>query len=120
MRITDSQIATLRNPELTADRVRDIRQTGLTTGTLNEMFQDVEDDLRQVRDKSEIEDGRVRTDSESGNSDGGETAKREREERPPSDEDEELRRRAAEDLLNLPVTKSKDSEVETSRFDVRV
>jgi hypothetical protein len=117
MRVTDN-MAMMRTPDMAADRARDIRQTGLNTGTLNEIVRDAEEDLEEVRDKPEIEDGRVRTDSESGKEAGQEEAKRKR--RPPKkeDEDEQLRRRASEDLLNLPVTKKQ--ETESKRFDIRV
>jgi hypothetical protein len=117
MRVTDT-MATLRTPEMAADRVRDIRQTGLTAGTLHEIVQDTDESLHMVRDKPEIEDGRVRADSESEKEAGQEEAKRERKEPPPSDEDERLRRRAAEDLINLPVTGKQ--ETEPRRFDIRV
>jgi hypothetical protein len=109
-------MVSLRTPEMAADRVRDIRQTGLTTGTLNEIAQDAEEDMQQVRDKSEIEDGRVRTDAERESP--GEQEKPERKEPPPIDEDEELRRRASAQLLNLPVVSK--NETETKRFDIRV
>jgi hypothetical protein len=119
MRITDNA-AMMRTPELAGDHARNIRQTGLTAGTLNEIVQDTEEEMQQVRDKDEIEDGRVRADSESDNGTGGEQAQRDRGGEAALDEDEKLRRRASEDLLNLPVTKSKGSETETRRFDVRV
>jgi hypothetical protein len=117
MRITDNA-AMMRTPELASDQARNIRQTGLTAGTLNEIIRDTEDDLQQVQDKSEIEDGRVRTDAESESAANQEQPPREKEDNPPSDEDEALRRRAAEDLLNLPVTGKQ--ETESRRFDIRV
>ncbi|MCL2002668.1 MAG: hypothetical protein FWG72_01530 [Oscillospiraceae bacterium] len=116
MRVTDN-MAMLRTPELAADRMRDIRQTGLTTGTLNEIVRETDEDLQQVRDKSEIEDGRVRTDSESEKNAGQEQEQRDKDGKTP-DSDGELRRRASEELLNLPVTGKK--KLESKRFDIRV
>lgn len=117
MRVTDN-MAMLRTPELSGDQARNIRQTGLTPGTLNEIVQDTEEDLQQVREKSEIEDGRVRTDAESESAPNQEQPKREKEEPAPSGGEEELRRRAAEQLLNLPVNAKQ--ETESQRFDIRV
>ena len=117
MRITDNMAVT-RSTEMAADRVRDIRQTGLTSGTLNEIARDTEEDLQSVRDRPEVEGSRVRTDSESESSAGQEQQKQEKEEAPPADEDEKLRRRASERLLNLPV--SGNRELESKRFDIRV
>ena len=119
MRISDNMAIT-RATDMTAARARDIQQTGLTAGTLREINRNAEEDLRTVRDRPEVEGAIVRTDAESENNAAQEQAKREREETPPSDEDGDLRRRASEHLLNLPVTKRKDTTVEARRFDIRV
>jgi hypothetical protein len=120
MRIIDAPMQIARPVEMTAARARDMQQTGLQTGTLNEINRDTEEDLRMVRDKSEIEGKLVRTDDDGGNNAGQEQAKKEQDEAPPATEEEALRRRASDRLLNLPVTKRKDAEVETKRFDIRV
>ena len=117
MRITDN-IAITRSAEMAPDRVRDIRQTGLTAGTLNEINRDTDEDLRTVRDPSEVEGAIVRADSEGGNNAG--TEQQTKKEAPPQEEGGELHRRASERLLNLPVSSGKDAEVETKRFDIRV
>ncbi|MDR0324701.1 MAG: hypothetical protein LBI19_01230 [Oscillospiraceae bacterium] len=119
MRITDN-VAITKSTEMAADRIRDIRQTGLSAGTIHEINQDTEEDLHTVRDKSEVEGAIVRTDSESGNKADQEQKKREKKEAPPGEEGGELQRRASERLLNLPVSSGKDAEVETKRFDIRV
>ena len=118
MRINDN-IAITRAADMTAARARDMQQTGLTAGTLREINQDTEDDLQRVRDRPEVEAALVRTDSESGGNGGAQERQRREEEAGPRD-DGDLGRRASERLLNLPVSNSKDAEVETKRFDIRV
>ena len=117
IRPVDNQVAMTRTPEVTADRVRDIRLTGLTTGTLNEIVRDTEEDLRTVKDKSEIEMLRVRADEERKNAAGQE--KKDKDENRSAEEDEGLRCPASELLLNLPVT-SRGKELVSKRFDIRV
>jgi hypothetical protein len=118
MRIVDNQLGLLRPPEMTADRAAALRQTGLTTGTLNEMIRDTEDERQSVRDKPEVEGAIVRTDAESESAPEQEAPEKKANEAPPSDEDAELRRRASERLLNLPVSRGK--EPEERRFDIKV
>lgn len=116
LRITDNQMMMTRPPEMASDRVREMRQTGLTTGTLNEIVQDTEDELHTVRDRPEVEEAYVRTDEESENKRGEQQEQqRERGEAPPEDS---LQKRASARLLNLPV--SRGSVTEERRFDIRV
>jgi hypothetical protein len=120
MRI-DSNVAAARSTDMTAAQARNIQQTGLTAGTLREINQDTENNLHTVRDRPEVEGALVRTDAESESPANREQQEpKEREETPPADEESELSRLASERLLNLPVTKRKDAEVEARRFDIRV
>jgi hypothetical protein len=118
VRPVDSQVAITRTPELAAERLRDIRMTGLTTGTLNEIAKDSEEDLRAVKDKYEVEMLKVRGEDNGESTSGQE--KKENEEIPPEDEEEELRRLASERFLSLSVMKDKNKEVVSKRFDITV
>jgi hypothetical protein len=115
IRPVESQVALARTPEMAADRVRDVRQTGLTAGTLNEITKDKEEDLRTVKDKFELEMLKVRVDEDGKNNSGQEG--RDREGPPPSEDALEQRSLASERLLNLPVV---SKQVESKRFDIRV
>jgi hypothetical protein len=120
MRI-DNNIAMVRSPDMAAARARDIQQTGLTAGTLREINKDTEDDMHRVQDRPEVEGARVRTDAESENTAGQQQQQQEqKKETPPEDEGSELRRLASERLLDLPVNKRKDAELEARRFDIRI
>ena len=116
VRPVDNQVAMTRTPELAAERLRDIRMTGLTTGTLNEIAKDSEEEMRAVKDKYEVEMLKVR-----GEDNEESTAEQEQKEELPPDEDEEnLRRQASEQFLNLSVTKDTNKEVVSKRFDITV
>ena len=118
IRPVESQAAMARTPEMAADRVRDVRMTGLTAGTLNEIAKDKEEELRTVKDKFEIEMLKVRVDEDGKNNAGQEGQKKD--EPAPSEEEIERRSLASEKLLNLPVVSKRNKQVESKRFDIRV
>jgi|GEM_PF-2453259 len=115
MRINDNMAVT-RSAEMTAERAAAQRQTGLNSGTLNEIRQDADDDLQTVRDRPEVEGATVRDATEDG---GGQQEERKKK-KAPKGEDSDLRSKASENLLNLPVTSGKDAENGARRFDMRV
>ena len=112
--VINSQVAIARTTEVTAERARDIRQTGLTSGTLNEIVRDTEEEMRSVRDKAEVESPKVRTDEDGKNNSGQGGGKKKKKPAP----GEPGGNYASSRLLNLPVTNAK--ELESRGFDIKV
>ncbi|MDR1669754.1 MAG: hypothetical protein LBR76_07340 [Oscillospiraceae bacterium] len=116
LRIVDNQMSMTRPLDMAGDRARDIRQSGLQTGTIQDINRDTEDTMHTVRDRPEVEESLVRTDSESESGGGGyQPQERKQEAQTESDEN----KMASERLLSLPVT-SRRTEPENRGFDVRV
>ncbi len=115
IRIVDNQMTMTKPLDMAADRARDIRQSGLQTGTIHDMNRDTENTMHTIRDKPEVEDALVRTDSESESGGGQERSEREREDTPETD----AKKIASERLLSLPVT-SRNAATESRGFDIRV
>ncbi|MDR1692657.1 MAG: hypothetical protein LBR72_04800 [Oscillospiraceae bacterium] len=115
LRIVDNQMQMTRPLDMAGDRARDIRQSGLQTGTIQDINRDTETVMQTVRDRPEVEEALVRTDAEGSDNTGGQEGRENREEELETPGD--LRKAASERLLNLPIS---GKDYTSGGFDIKV
>ncbi len=116
LRAVDTQMMVTRPLEMTADRARDMRQTGLTANTIQDINRDAASEMRRVQHTPEAEETRLRTGDEGGNN-AGDAGHKEKEHNDSAPAQIDLSRLASEKLLSVPVN---SKNVSKPLFDMRV